>query len=55
MRIVVEQRHIDKGRRQQPDSCPVALALIDLGHERVFVGRATRLSLQDSNPHMCVR
>ena len=41
MRIVVEQRHIDKGTRRAPASCPVALALKEAGYNRVSVGRQT--------------
>jgi len=27
--ITVEQHHVDRGRRSDPDACPIALALIE--------------------------
>ncbi len=34
MRIVVTKEHIDKGAKGRPESCAVALAMLDAGYHR---------------------
>ena len=43
MLIQVTADHIAKGRRWQPTSCPIALALTDVGFEKVRVGMVIRV------------
>ena len=35
--IEITKKHITKGKRKNPDSCPIALALREVGFENVLV------------------